>query len=150
MNDLILDDLPVPTLAKKRVRFLAALIDYLLFLVFYFIIGFQFGERYTPEEGGIGFQLNGFPALGCMLLWFLMFPVIEGLKGQTVGKMLLGIKVIKNDYSKSSISHSIIRHLFDMVDYLPFFGIVGIIVASNNDLKQRVGDLVAKTIVVIK
>ena len=78
-----------------------------------------------------------------------MFPVIEGLKGQTVGKMLLGIKVIKNDYAKSSISHSIIRHLFDMVDYLPFFGIVGIIVASNNDLKQRVGDLVAKTIVVI-
>jgi uncharacterized RDD family membrane protein YckC len=150
MNDLILDDMPLPVLAKKRVRFLAALIDYLIFLVVYFMIGFSFGERYTPEQGGIGFQLNGLPAFGCILFWFLMFPIIEGLNGQTLGKMLLSIKVIKNDYSKSSISHSLVRHLFDVVDYLPFFGIVGIIVASNTDLKQRVGDLVAKTIVVIK
>ena len=150
MIDLILDDHPVPILARKRVRIIASFIDYLIFLGFFFIMGVSFGERYTPEEGGIGFHLDGFPALGCILFWFLMFPITEGLNGQTLGKMLCKIKVIKNDHSKFSISNSLARRLFDFVDYLPFLGIVGIIVASNNNLRQRVGDLVAKTIVVIK
>ncbi len=30
-----------------------------------------------------------------------------------------------------------------------FFGIVGLVVASSNDQRQRTGDLVAKTIVVM-
>jgi len=46
------------------------------------------------------------------------------------------------------VGNCIVRHLFDLVDVFPFFGIVGLIVAGSNNLKQRVGDLVARTIVV--
>jgi uncharacterized RDD family membrane protein YckC len=144
MEDLLFFEPIQHSLAKKRLRFSAAFIDYFVYVVVCFIIGYTIGEKYTPAGGGIGFHLSGFPALVSLLIWFLMFPVLESLKGQTLGK------VTRINYSKSSLSQSIIRHLFDFVDYLPFLGIVGLIVASSNALKQRVGDIVAKTVVIDK
>ncbi len=150
MEDLLFFEPIQHSLAKKRLRFFAAFIDYFVYVVVCFIIGYTIGEKYTPEGGGIGFHLSGFPALVSLLIWFLMFPVLESLDGQTLGKVLMKIKVTRINYSKSSLSQSIIRHLFDFVDYLPFFGIVGLIVASSNALKQRVGDIVAMTVVIDK
>lgn len=137
-----------PMLASKSRRLIAIFIDYFLFLLISnYLLGLV-GEKYITEDGGIGFRAEGFPALLITVPWFLLLPILEGYTGQTIGKMLLKIKVVRVDGTRLSVGPSIARHLFDFVDYLPFLGIVGLLVASNNKLNQRVGDLVARTIVV--
>ena len=75
-----------------------------------------------------------------------MISIQEGLTGKTIGKRIVRIKVVKEDTSEGSASSSIIRHLFDIID---MFFLVGIFVAAASEKKQRIGDLVAKTIVVV-
>lgn len=148
MDYLIEEELQT-TLAKKRVRYIAVIIDYLIYLGIFITVSIYFGEKYETEDGATGWHVEGWPALLIFSSWFILLPVAEGLTQQTVGKMLLGIKVVKMDHSRASIGNCIVRHLFDFVDFFPGFGIVGLLVAKSNDKSQRVGDLVAKTIVVV-
>lgn len=79
-------------LARKRLRVFAAIVDYLLVWGFMIFIGVTYGERYDTEEGGVGFRLSGEQSLLCFGFWFVMLPLLEGLKGQTIGKMLFKIQ----------------------------------------------------------
>jgi uncharacterized RDD family membrane protein YckC len=148
MSDLFTHDQSSVALASKTSRFFAILIDYVLCLGFTVLYMMEFGEKYTPEGGGVGYHIEGLPTLGIFIIWFVIIVLPEGLSGQSIGKRIAGIKTLKQDENKASIGTIIVRHLLDPVDFFPFFGIVGFLVASNNTLKQRVGDLVAKTIIV--
>ena len=148
--DIFDDHFIQPEIALKRFRILAALIDFLIFWFFAFITGMFLGEKETFEgESGtafkIGFSVSGFPALLIILIWFLLFSVMEGLTGQTVGKKIMKLKVVGEDFSPNTIGTSFVRHLFDTFD---LFLLAGLLVASTNKKKQRIGDLVAKSLVV--
>jgi uncharacterized RDD family membrane protein YckC len=134
--------------AQKRLRVYAALIDYAIFCGFFIFIAVCFGEKYTTVKGGVGYHLVGLQPLICIIFWFVTIPLVESFKGQTLGKYLFKIKVTAFDFSEISFFQALIRHLLDFVDWFPFFGIVGLLVASNNNMNQRVGDLAAKTVVV--
>jgi uncharacterized RDD family membrane protein YckC len=56
-------------------------------------------------------------------------PIQEGFTGRTIGKRVLRIKIKREDFSDASVSASIIRHLFDIID---LFFLAGLIVASSN------------------
>jgi uncharacterized RDD family membrane protein YckC len=75
-----------------------------------------------------------------------LISIQEGLTGKTIGKRIVQIKVMKQDFSQNSVTASIVRHLFDVIDLM---FLVGIIVAFASQKKQRIGDLVAKTVVVV-
>jgi uncharacterized RDD family membrane protein YckC len=150
MTDLFTEEHPIFILASKTKRFFALVIDYIIYFIVFFFIAQSYGEKYVSEDGAVGYHVNGIPALMYMLFWFIIIPILEGLIGQTLGKMIFNIKVLKQDETKISVGNAIVRHLFDIIDYLPFLGIVGLIVSSKNNLRQRVGDLVAKTIVIQK
>ena len=98
-------------------------------------------------ETSSGYQLTGWPMLGFMFCWFLVMPFLEGKTGGTVGKKLLGIKVIRQDGQPSTVGTSLVRHLFDCIDC---FFLVGLIVALTNVNRMRIGDMVAHTYVVDK
>jgi len=132
--------------ASKRVRVFAALVDFVILMLGSYLIAKLSGQTYS-EAGRIGFNLTGVPALIAFGFAFLLLPVNEGLTGQTLGKRVFNIVVVKNDYTKVNLISSIVRHLFDMVDCFFF---IGLIVAASNPTKQRIGDLVAKTYVVTK
>ena len=85
-----------------------------------------------------------------LMLWFLYFEILETRNGQTVGKMLFKLRVLNIDGSKPDATSIAIRTIFRIIDDLPFLYLLGFIVASNKDGKQRIGDLVAKTMVVKK
>jgi uncharacterized RDD family membrane protein YckC len=150
MEDLLSDLDYAPALASKTKRWFACVIDYVIYYVVFFALVFLFGNRRIEVYGDTSRHVSGITViLITMLPWLLFFPVIEAINGgQTIGKALFGIKTVKEDGSKIKFRDSFLRHLLDLVDYFPFLGICGMIVASNNDKKQRVGDLVAKTIVV--
>lgn len=68
--------------------------------------------------------------------------------GRTIGKHLMNIKVVKKDGSPCTIGRSLIRNILQIIDVLPTLWIIGIISISATEYNQRIGDLVAGTIVV--
>lgn len=70
----------------------------------------------------------------------------EGRTGQTLGKRLVGIRVVKVDGRPIGKPEALIRWLCFTVDTQ--FLILGLILIVTRPLKQRVGDLAAGTVVV--
>lgn len=125
-------------------RFVAVLIDGMVL----FFIGYLIAMM-TGQTTGAGFSLTGAPAF----LWFLIvlayYVVMEKMYGATVGKMALGMKVLKTDGTPLEWNDSLIRNLLRIVDAL-FFYLLGAILIWTSPLRQRLGDRVAKTVVVKK
>jgi len=142
--DLLSDIIVEPKLAPLGHRVGAALIDLTILWLISFVVGYFFGESYA-DDGAVGFDISGAPALALFLIYIGLMPIQEGLTGRTIGKRIVKIRVVKGDFSESSVSASIVRHLFDVVDWFLFFGLL---VAAVSKRKQRIGDLVAKTVVV--
>ena len=98
--------------------------------------------------------LFGGQGLGTQLVISLIgiayFIVMEATQGATIGKQVMGLKVVKKDGSAISWQESVIRNLLRIVDGLPAFYIVGIVCIALTPNKQRVGDMAANTLVVKK
>lgn len=140
MNKVI--DASRSKLAQNRYRVLAFLIDFFIFCLIGVVIGQFYGDQ---PEGEIGFELNGLPALILFGFGFLLWPISEGLFGKTIGKRIFRLKVVSENYQDINIGHAFVRFFLGFVDYML---LIGLIIASNNKKKQRIGDLVAKTIVI--
>ncbi|WP_312115087.1 RDD family protein [Brevibacillus reuszeri] len=70
--------------------------------------------------------------------------------GQTVGKRLLGIRVIRDNGQPITFLSSTIRNLFRIIDMLPTGYFLGAMVSLFHPRDKRIGDLVAGTIVVME
>ena len=116
-------------------RFLALLIDALIIGALGGLLSFLF--RDAPGLSG--------SLIAIITLAYLI--VMEATQGATLGKMALGLRVVKTDGSPISWSESLIRNLLRIVDGL-FGYLVGAILIWNSPLKQRLGDRVAHTVVV--
>ena len=118
-------------------RFLGFFIDNLVIIIlvfFTFFISVYVGELVTNI-------LSITESFG-----YLIF--LEGAKGQTIGKMIVHTKVIKEDGSKCDLSAAFIRNILRIIDFLPMYYLVGLIFMARSEKSQRLGDSVAKTIVV--
>jgi uncharacterized RDD family membrane protein YckC len=96
------------------------------------------------------------PWLGWVVLAIGSFLVLLGYhllfelawSGQTPGKRLLGIRVIReNGYPVRPVD-AVVRNLVRVVDGPPFAFVIGIVVMLLNDRAKRLGDFAAGTIVV--
>ena len=143
---------PAATPAVKRAgvgrRAVAVIIDtILLFFGLGYGIAILTGQYHHSTSGSIGFKLHGAPAL----LWFAIslayFVVLEKTIGATLGKLMLGLRVRTLDGGAITWKASIVRNVMRIVDGFGFY-LVGAIVAWTSDLRQRVGDKLAKTVVV--
>lgn len=105
--------------------------------------------------GGLAINLIS-PAIGFALVFILYFLIdwgyaifLEGLwSGQTVGKKLFGLRVIQESGVRLSWLQAILRNLTRPVDRLPAFYLVGGLSALFTPSQQRLGDLLAGTVVV--
>jgi uncharacterized RDD family membrane protein YckC len=80
-----------------------------------------------------------------MALYFILF---EGWTGATLGKWTLGLRVVSLDGAKPSLSRSTVRNLLRVVDGLPAFDILGIVLVLRSPERARFGDRAAGTRVV--
>jgi uncharacterized RDD family membrane protein YckC len=142
--DILSDVLVEPNLALRRLRVCAGIIDFILVAIVGYLIAILVDQT-NPAGGAWGFHLEGWPALLWFGASFALVAVQEGLTGKTIGQRLLKIKVVSADTLEVSVGASIVRHLFDVVDC---FLLIGLIISCCNKKKQRIGDLVARTIVV--
>jgi uncharacterized RDD family membrane protein YckC len=143
--DLLAELTLEPKLAPIKYRISAAIIDFLILWLISFLMGYLFGDYYVYDDS-LGYHISGFPAFFLFVIDFGLISIQEGVTGKTIGKRIVKIKVVKENYSNSSIASSVVRHLFDVIDII---FLVGIFVAAAGQKKQRIGDLVARTIVVI-
>jgi uncharacterized RDD family membrane protein YckC len=91
-----------------------------------------------------------FLALTSAALYLGYYVLMEGYLGQTVGKMLLGIKVIReDDGGVPGVKAAAIRTVLRIVDGL-FSYLVAFIVVLASAKNQRLGDMAAHTLVVRK
>ena len=87
-------------------------------------------------DGGFGpGWLSGmFGIIGVMwLLWLIYFTYFEGTSGQTIGKKLTHIRVVKEDGSRCDFGSALVRNILRIVDHLPFLYILGIILIAATD-----------------
>lgn len=127
----------------------AIVIDTLLFIVVFFVLGAVTGGGHSGH-GHASMHLNGTTTLVYFLIWFAYFTICEGATGQTLGKKLSRIRVARLDGSKASLGQAAARNILRVVDALPVFYIVGLIsvAATGERRRQRVGDIAARTVVV--
>ena len=94
--------------------------------------------------------MSGLPSLILLVLAFAYYILMEGYLGQTLGKMLLGIKVVREGSGGTpGLKAAAIRTVLRIVDGF-FFYIVAFIAVLASHKNQRLGDMAAHTLVVRK
>lgn len=92
--------------------------------------------------------LGGVAALISLALFFGYYTYMEGRYGQTLGKMALGIRVVREDgLGAPGFGRAALRTVLRIVDGIAAY-LVGFIVVLVSDKNQRLGDMVANTLVV--
>lgn len=75
--------------------------------------------------------------------------VLESVfEGQSLGKKLLKIKVVKIDGYQAGFGDYLIRWFFRVIDFFTFFGLPGLITVITSQKSQRLGDMAAGTAVI--
>lgn len=100
--------------------------------------------------------IAAFPGFGSALtfvVWFLIdwgyMILLESIwSGQTVGKRAMGLRVMQESGVRVGFYQSLLRNLARPVDRLPLFYLVGGAAALFSERQQRLGDMLAGTIVV--
>jgi len=83
-----------------------------------------------------------------LIIIILYFIFLEGILGGTIGKIMLSIRVVKLDGSKIGLKKSLIRNFLRLVDALPAFNILGVVLIIKSPENARYGDRVAGTRVI--
>lgn len=126
-------------------RISAALIDLALLIVLFIVLALTIGES-EAEGGSASLNLEGGPLAVYLVLVLVYYFALEAAIGQTVGKRLLGLRVVRIDGSRPSVAAIALRTLLRIVDWLPFGYLIGFItMMATGQRRQRLGDLAAKT-----
>lgn len=124
---------------KERIG--AFLIDLALYVV---VLGTITGVLFAG--GARAVVLTGQVGLVVFILYTLYF---EAEYGQTVGKRAMGIVVITEDGNPLTYRESAIRNVLRILDGIPgIFHVVGLLAVMLTNRNQRIGDVVADTVVV--
>lgn len=98
--------------------------------------------------------IGGIVAFGLFVLIGIWYWIIRphGHHGQTFGMQLLGLRVISKDGGPANMTQLFIRWIcliFDAIPYTwPFTGLVGFVVILCSRHRQRIGDHLARTLVI--
>jgi uncharacterized RDD family membrane protein YckC len=126
------------------IRAVATIIDGVILYIVFFLIAVI-----TGENDGASFAMGTGGTCAALILSLAYFTVMEVMMGGTVGKLVTGLQVVKEDGSPITWQEGIIRTLLRIVDGL-FIYLIAAILVWTSPTKQRLGDRVAKTLVVKK
>lgn len=143
----------------------AQIVDNIAMAVIFMVVLIIFGgvggglDALTQSPGAAGatggFLFFGF-FIGAIAIVFYAF-LLEGYwDGQTLGKKLFGVKVVKENGDQCDYGSAFVRNIPAFITVIPFFGgilyitaiIVGFIAMAISDNRQRVFDRLGGTVVV--
>ncbi len=101
------------------------------------------GVILSPEVAG------GIIMFALSASFFLYFILFEWLwNGLTPGKKASGVRVVSYDGTPITVRAAVYRNLMRPADFMPVLYFAGLIATFMNEKSQRMGDLVAGTIVI--
>lgn len=127
-------------------RMVAFLIDGIILITYMTIMEslVEFSQLFDSD----GWTRRGFTGLFLLPAFFysVICHIIFG--GQTIGKMILKIKVVSVDGSPTQWYNFFVRWMLRLIDLWVFSPSIGILSILLSDKKQRIGDSAAGTIVI--
>lgn len=143
-------------------RFVAILLDHIFQFIAVFVLEIVFVLLSVAGASRVskGFTPDGDLSTGgkwavaillfvIFLLWWGYFTLFEAFwKGQTPGKRIMKLRVIKDTGRQITLFEAGARNLLRVVDYLPGAYLTGVITMLCNKRNKRLGDLAAGTLVI--
>jgi uncharacterized RDD family membrane protein YckC len=131
-------------------RIVATIVDGLVFGGLYALMAASFGTYARVDTFGWEATMPALPTVAYALIVVSYYILMEGYLGQTLGKMLFGIKVVREDNGEvpglaAATTKTVLRIVDGLFSYLVAF--VTVLISGKN---QRFGDMAAKTLVVRK
>ena len=134
-------------LAKLPSRALAILLDWTLLAAIGIPLAIALGSVLSTADPALRATLALLGFIGL----FVGIPVlVETLsRGRSLGKLVLGLRVVRDDGGPARFRHALTRGLAGVfVDFLLTFGAGAIICSLLNERGKRVGDILAGTVVI--
>ena len=136
------------------IRFVALLIDAIILGIISYILIFLFAASaitVDPSTGAVSIGPAYYAAIVLgILIELLYFTLLLGRYGQSVGMMVVKIKVVREaDSGPITYGAAFIRTILLYIDEIPYAipFLLGAILIWTSDKKQRLGDRVAHTVV---
>ena len=138
-------------LASPVYRAVAAFLD-VIFLLIYMAIASYFISM-NLFDVNMNVVQDRWSLLSIFLLrlpWLLYSPVIEYLtNGRSLGKLIMGIRVVKSNGETAGLREYFTRWIFRIVDiWVGGFGFLALLVSGTTEKRQRIGDIMADTVVI--
>lgn len=143
------------------IRLLAFIVDCIILLIIFYLFNLVSGSRLlvnaVSEEVFNSLTWHQWALLGILGVYFVSF---WAWRGQTPGKMLLGVKIVKSDGSRIGIVRVLVRFIVyffylllwgfagSRIPVLVLFFIVILIIIAVNKRKRGIHDFIAGTVVI--
>jgi uncharacterized RDD family membrane protein YckC len=105
-------------LSSFKKRALAFLIDFALIFAITLAVTI-IPQLLSPSSNSLGSEISTLLFITIGLLW-LYSTLLEGFNGQSLGKRILGLKVVRTDGKKMSYDHAAVRNFGKVLPLLPF------------------------------
>ncbi|QLE01592.1 RDD family protein [Galbibacter sp. BG1] len=139
------------TAASVGERILAYGIDFLIKIAYAVTFGyliFKVGGLWDTVSALDSWSQAAVIILFLSPVFFYTLTLESLLEGQTIGKRVVKIKVIKIDGYQASFSDYLVRWFFRIIDIDIMSGIIGLISIVVSNKSQRLGDITAGTSVI--
>jgi uncharacterized RDD family membrane protein YckC len=136
--------------AGVGIRFAAVFLDSVLLGVVGLIVGLAAGGGYalqTEQGSSVGVNLDGGAFLVWLLVAFAYYVATEAALGGSVGKLMVGLRVVDDDGCAISWGQSLVRNLIRPLDFVLVY-LVAAVAVWTSPRRQRLGDRAAATFVV--
>jgi uncharacterized RDD family membrane protein YckC len=129
-------------------RFVAAIVDSLIIVVAQVLLLYLMGLGLGALDAGESVVVAVGAALSFLMLWgyYIVFELLWS--GQSPGKRLAGLRVVREGGRPITFLAAAIRNLIRIIDFLPALYGVGVVVMFIDRRARRLGDLAAGTLVV--
>lgn len=135
------------SLASTSLRIAAFALDQIVFIAILLIFIFGILIPFEPSDG-VTLFLSVFILYPIIFFYSLIMELL--FNGQSVGKMILKLRVIRLDGEPLGVDEALSRWFLRLIDIYLSLGSLAVLMTASNPFRQRFGDVLGGTIVIVE